>query len=124
MKKIFWFIIFLFSISCHAEAQLKAAITKPIPMSDLEGYAHYPSTVKTLISNAETLTKLNLTYLYGSADPKNHGMDCSGTIYYLLNSNGVKDVPRSADEMYKWVEKNKTLIKFMQMISNLQIFQN
>ena len=30
-------------------------------------------------------------------------MDCSGTVYYLLNSAGLKDVPRDASGMYKWV---------------------
>lgn len=103
------YLCFFYSLSCSAQDQLKPAITKPIPVSDLVGYIHYPSPVKTLISHAATLTKQNLTYLYGSADPKNHGMDCSGTIYYLLSHNNVKDVPRSANEMYLWVKKNGTL---------------
>ena len=30
-------------------------------------------------------------------------MDCSGTVYHLLTQAGVKDVPRDASEMYKWV---------------------
>ena len=30
-------------------------------------------------------------------------MDCSGTIYYLLNTMGIRDVPRSSDLIYKWV---------------------
>jgi hypothetical protein len=30
-------------------------------------------------------------------------MDCSGTVYYLLNQAGLKDVPRDASDMYKWV---------------------
>lgn len=94
---------------CNAQNSLKPAITKPIPVTDIVGYLDYPSSVKSLISTALTLSKENLTYMYGSADPKNHGMDCSGTIYYLLSHNGVKDIPRSADDMYQWVEKNHTL---------------
>ncbi len=109
IHRILFSIIVLYPLICNAQNQLKPAITKPIPISDLVGYLNYPPSVKTLISNAATLTKQNLTYLYGSADPKNHGMDCSGTIYYLLSSNGVKDVPRSANDMYQWVEKNGTL---------------
>jgi cell wall-associated NlpC family hydrolase len=48
------------------------------------------------------LTRLNLSYAYGSSDPKNGGMDCSGTVYYLLRQAGVPDVPRDSSEMYKW----------------------
>jgi hypothetical protein len=49
------------------------------------------------------LTTLNLSYKYGSSDPNDGGMDCSGTVYYLLKDAGVKDVPRDSSEMYKWV---------------------
>jgi cell wall-associated NlpC family hydrolase len=31
-------------------------------------------------------------------------MDCSGTIYYLLGKQGLKDVPRSSDSQYHWVK--------------------
>ena len=51
------------------------------------------------------MTSLNLNYKYGSDDPKNGGMDCSGTVYYLLNQAGLKDVPRDTSEMYLWVWK-------------------
>ena len=30
-------------------------------------------------------------------------MDCSGTVYYLLNEAGLKDVPRDSSEMYQWI---------------------
>ena len=32
-------------------------------------------------------------------------MDCSGFIYYLLNQNGFKDVPRDSSQQYVWVRK-------------------
>lgn len=51
------------------------------------------------------LTTRNLGYLYGSADPGNGGMDCSGTIYYLLTQFGIKDVPRSSDLIYQWLRE-------------------
>ncbi len=71
--------------------------------SDLREYEGQSPAVKRLLSNALALTTLDLTYKYGSDDPKNSGMDCSGTVYYLLKEAGVKDVPRDSSEMYKWV---------------------
>ncbi len=71
--------------------------------ADLKEFSDQPDRVKSLITAALALTKLNLAYKYGSSDPKNGGMDCSGTVYYLLNQQGLKDVPRDASEMYRWV---------------------
>ena len=67
-----------------------------------------PSSVKSKPFLLE-LSQEKLTYLYGSADPKNKGMDCSGTIYYLLKSANVTNVPRSAEEMFLWAEKKGNL---------------
>jgi cell wall-associated NlpC family hydrolase len=74
-----------------------------LAVSDLREYEAQPPEVRQLIAHALELTNLNLDYKYGSSDPKNGGMDCSGTVYYLLNQAGVKDVPRDASEMYRWV---------------------
>jgi peptidoglycan DL-endopeptidase CwlO len=74
-----------------------------LSVMDLRDYEMQPAAVKKLLSEALELTTKNLAYKYGSDDPKNGAMDCSGTIYYLLNEAGVKDVPRDSSEMYKWV---------------------
>ena len=58
-----------------------------------------------LIDAGLELTKQNLGYTYGSADPANGGMDCSGFIYYLLRQNGFPDVPRDSSQQYVWVRK-------------------
>jgi len=71
--------------------------------SDLREYESQSPQVKRLLAHALALTTLDLSYKYGSSDPKSGGMDCSGTVYYLLNEAGLKDVPRDASEMYKWV---------------------
>jgi cell wall-associated NlpC family hydrolase len=73
--------------------------------SDLREYDAQPPEVKQLIARALELTNLNLGYKYGSSDPGNGGMDCSGTVFYLLNKAGLKDVPRDASDMYRWVWK-------------------
>jgi cell wall-associated NlpC family hydrolase len=74
-----------------------------LTVSDLREYEMQSPAVQRLLARALTLTTLDLTYKYGSSDPKNGGMDCSGTVYYLLNETGFKDVPRDASGIYKWV---------------------
>ena len=58
-----------------------------------------------LITAALALTKLNLTYTYGSDDPAQGGMDCSGTMAYVLRAQGFKDVPRDSSSQYVCVRK-------------------
>ncbi len=79
-----------------------------IETSELIGFDAYPAEVQRLIETGLALTKQNLTYTYGSADPGKGGMDCSGTIYYVLQKIGVLDVPRSASAQYVWTRKAGT----------------
>ena len=65
----------------------------------------YPPKVCQVIDAGLALTKQSLGYAYGSADPKNGGMDCSGFIYYVLQQNGFSDVPRDSSQQYVWVRK-------------------
>ncbi len=68
-------------------------------------YDSYPPKVRQILDAGLALTKQNLGYTYGSADPKNSGMDCSGFIYYVLQQNGFADVPRDSSQQYVWVRK-------------------
>ncbi len=94
---------------CHAENGKPAVVKQPTPPLQLTGYSTNPPAVKNLISKALHLSQLNLTYIFGSANPKNKGMDCSGAIYYLLNQEKIQHVPRRSDEQFDWVEKKGTL---------------
>src|SRR5436305_5558103 len=71
----------------------------------IEGYEKYPAKVRQIIDARLALTKQNLGYTYGSADPANGGMDCSGFVYYVLKQNGFPDVPRDSSQQYVWVRK-------------------
>lgn len=64
--------------------------------------------VKKLIESALALTTQDLTYTYGSDDPANGGMDCSGFIYHVLRQCGYADVPRDASSQYVWLRKAGT----------------
>jgi cell wall-associated NlpC family hydrolase len=74
----------------------------PDQIADYDGY---PPKVRQIIDAGLALTKQNLGYSYGSADPKNGGMDCSGFIYYVLQQNGFSNVPRDSSQQYVWLRK-------------------
>src|SRR5215216_5515718 len=71
----------------------------------ISGYETYPAKVRQILDAGLALTKQNLSYTYGSDDPANSGMDCSGFIYYVLKQNGFPDVPRDSSQQYVWVRK-------------------
>jgi cell wall-associated NlpC family hydrolase len=71
----------------------------------ISGYETYPAKVRQILDAGLALTRENLGYTYGSADPANGGMDCSGFIYYVLKQNGFPDVPRDSSQQYVWVRK-------------------
>jgi peptidoglycan DL-endopeptidase CwlO len=71
----------------------------------IEGYENDPPKVRQILDAGLALTKENLGYTYGSADPANGGMDCSGFVYYVLKQNGFSDVPRDSSQQYVWVRK-------------------
>jgi cell wall-associated NlpC family hydrolase len=71
----------------------------------ISGFENYPSKVQQLLTSALELTTRNLDYKYGSADPANGGMDCSGFVYFVLKQNGVESVPRDSSEQYIWLRR-------------------
>jgi cell wall-associated NlpC family hydrolase len=79
-----------------------------ISANEIEGYEKYPEHVRNVIDMGLDLTKRNLDYKYGSADPANGGMDCSGFVFYVLTQNGVRDVPRDSSQQYVWLRKAGT----------------
>ncbi len=85
----------------------KPAVRTPtvatIDVSEIKDFYRQPEPIQQMIRSALALTKLNLTYTFGSADPRRGGMDCSGTIYYLLRSMGYMEVPRQSDQICEWV---------------------
>lgn len=120
MKRIF---LLLHTLGLVAGAPLFADVTKKddkpaerttaavstISIHDLSGFDAYPKQVQSLVQSALALTRLELGYLYGSHDPVKGGMDCSGTVFHVLEFQGLKDVPRQSDEMCRWVDKKSQL---------------
>jgi cell wall-associated NlpC family hydrolase len=86
----------------YAAHQVKAAPPEDISPDELANFDRYPRNVRNLIVNALELSSQHLAYKFGSGDPENRGLDCSGAISYLLKQANVNDVPRQADEIYQW----------------------
>lgn len=86
----------------------------PLPgsllVTELEGFAQNSVAVQQLLTAALDLSGKGLVYKMGSAKPENGGMDCSGTMYYLLRSVGLTAVPRQSDEQYRWAWQAGTFI--------------
>src|SRR5205807_8691375 len=59
---------------------LRGALNASLSPAQIKGFANYPENVKKLLGVALDLTMRNLTYKYGSDDPANGGMDCSGFV--------------------------------------------
>jgi cell wall-associated NlpC family hydrolase len=83
-------------------------MTSSINSDELKEFSAQPERVKQLLESCLALTRRNLTYTYGSADPSNGGMDCSGFIYFSLRDAGFADTPRQANEQYVWVRKKSS----------------
>jgi hypothetical protein len=91
-------VAFLLSVPANAERAPNATIEP----TELVEFSFQPSRIKELIVFALALTKLDLDYAFGSDDPARGGMDCSGTIYHLLRTQGLKEVPRDSASQYEW----------------------
>lgn len=85
-------------------------IVASVDSANIQGFAEYPPAIQKLLETSIGLTKQNLGYLYGAETPSEKGMDCSGTVYYILRENGIKDVPRSSAEQYYWVKAKGTFV--------------
>ncbi len=91
-----------FAMTARAQDDSQARVATLDP-SDITDFHAQPAAIQRLLTEALRLTKLNLSYRYGSSDPAEGGMDCSGTIYHLLQAAGMTDAPRDSSEMYRWV---------------------
>jgi cell wall-associated NlpC family hydrolase len=95
-----------------------AAVSSLLP-EEIEGFESYPEALQTILRKALALTTQNLRYQFGSSDPKEGGMDCSGTMFRVLTDSGLKDVPRQSDEFCRWVMR-KTLLYRTEDVSSLK----
>ncbi|MFM7180657.1 MAG: NlpC/P60 family protein [Verrucomicrobiales bacterium] len=51
------------------------------------------------------LSRQGLRYSFGSVRPETGGLDCSGTVHYVLSRVGYRSVPRQSNHQYYWVKE-------------------
>jgi hypothetical protein len=85
------------------------AMVSSLSPEEISEYDSQPEGIRKLIRESLALTRKNLTYLYGSNSPKRGGMDCSGTVQYILKSQNLSDTPRQADQIHEWSMQSGTL---------------
>ena len=65
--------------------------------------------VQKMRERAEEISRQGFPYVFGGSSPSDGGMDCSGTVKFLLSGLGFKDVPRTSYQQYDWLKKKHLL---------------
>jgi cell wall-associated NlpC family hydrolase len=94
--------------SLSSGSKTRGAPNATLLPNEIKGFENYPLKVQKLLTAALELTTRNLDYKYGSDDPANGGMDCSGFVYYVLRQNEVAGVPRDSSAQYVWLRRTGT----------------
>ncbi len=92
----------------------KTAYGRPavIGTEQLREFDTLPDDRKILIAGAIAVAKDSpwLPYLFGGADPKAGGFDCSGAMYFVMRKAGLEP-PRSSAEQFLWLKEADRLIE-------------
>lgn len=88
---------------------LEPASVASISPEDLVDFEVQPAPIQQMIQNALSLTREELTYQFGSNSPENPGMDCSGSVQFVLKSIGLEKPPRTSFEFYEWAHQSGNL---------------
>lgn len=96
-------------LPAQKEEVRRPAAVSSMAESELADFDQQPAPVRRLIQEALKLTTQQLTYVFASHDPARGGMDCSGTIYHLLQKAGITGVPRQSDQICAWVRDRGAL---------------
>lgn len=99
----------LLAASAMAEEGVRPGVIAP---EDLKEYSFLSGARKRIVDEALKLAAQDtwLKYTFGSADPENGGLDCSGSVYYVLQKAGL-ELPRSSAAQFTWVREEKALVE-------------
>ncbi|MGF1655423.1 MAG: NlpC/P60 family protein [Verrucomicrobiales bacterium] len=79
-----------------------------ITLEELKEHETMSASTKEYLEMCLSLTRMNLVYKYGGANPSEGGMDCSGFVYHVLREIGYKSPPRASNGQYSWVRRDGT----------------
>lgn len=82
------------------------SVKRELKLPDLSGTRPSKREIR---KTAEGIARLGLPYVFGGSSTDNGGMDCSGSIQYLLKSLGYQNVPRTSFAQYEWVKNNERM---------------
>ena len=104
--------VFLLFLAPLTAADMTVEEVRPgvIATEDLKEYPALTGQRKWIVDEALALAAKEtwLKYTFGSADPASGGLDCSGSVYYILQQAGIQP-PRSSAAQFSWVKKSGAL---------------
>ena len=109
MTRLIRALLLLLTLPLSAGVHAAPPMVSSLSPDQLHEYRHQPDAIRQLIRSSLDLTRKNLTYLYGSNSPKRGGMDCSGTVQYILKSQRLHGIPRQADQIHQWLKREGKL---------------
>ena len=62
-----------------------------------------------LVAECQYLSRQGLSYQFGSADPARGGLDCSGSVQYVMGRLGLRGMPRTASDQFLHLRDQGTL---------------
>lgn len=102
--------VFLFLLLPLAGAEMEEVRPGVIGKDELKEYESLTGLRKRIVDEALELAAREtwIKYQFGSADPDSGGLDCSGSVYYILQESGIQP-PRSSGAQFAWVKKSGAL---------------
>ncbi len=95
----------------------------PEPRKRSRSHSSGPN-VTGFLSRCHKLSRQGLRYQFGSEHPSSGGLDCSGAVQYLLTQEGVRGVPRTADQQFQWLDREGDLDKVRRWTSTSSVYLN
>ncbi len=112
-------ILFALLMSVYAAPADELARPGRIAKEDLKEYAALEGGRKKIVDEALALAARPqwLKYVFGSADPAQGGMDCSGSVYFVFRRAGLAP-PRTSAAQFLWVKEAGALVEVSSSVAS------
>lgn len=89
-------------VACGSKKETRLPPPPPVSQTGKTGFNEVNRT-------ANHVARMRLPYVFGGDCPSDGGMDCSGSIQYVLKQSGLRNVPRTSYAQYEWVKEHSRL---------------